>query len=33
MFRSRRRAIGIALLMILPLILAACSTTGGKKAA
>jgi simple sugar transport system substrate-binding protein len=33
MFRSRRRAIGIALLMILPLILAACSTTGGAKAA
>jgi len=33
MFRSRRRAIGIALLLILPLILAACSTTGGKKAA
>jgi simple sugar transport system substrate-binding protein len=33
MFRPRRRAIGIALLMILPLILAACSTTGGKKAA
>jgi simple sugar transport system substrate-binding protein len=32
MFRSRRRAIGIALLMILPLILAACSATGGKKA-
>src|SRR5437868_14237894 len=33
MFRSRRRAIGIALLMILPLVLAACSGTGGKKAA
>jgi simple sugar transport system substrate-binding protein len=33
MFRSRRRAIGIALFMILPLILAACSATGGKKAA
>ena len=33
MFRSPRRAIGIALLMILPLILAACSATGGKKAA
>jgi simple sugar transport system substrate-binding protein len=32
MFRSRRRAIGIALLMILPLVLAACSATGGKKA-
>src|SRR6266704_959358 len=33
MFRSRRRAIGLALFMILPLVLAACSTTGGKKAA
>jgi simple sugar transport system substrate-binding protein len=33
MFRSRRRAIAIALLMILPLVLAACSATGGKKAA
>ena len=33
MFRSRRRAIGIALFMILPLVLAACSSTGGKKAA
>src|ERR1700730_5604094 len=33
MFRSRRRAIGIALLMILPLVLAACSATGGKEAA
>ena len=33
MFRSPRRVIGIALLMILPLILAACSSTGGKKAA
>ncbi len=33
MFRSRRRAIGIALLMVLPLVLAACSATGGKKAA
>ena len=33
MLRSRRRAIGIALFMILPLILAACSATGGKKAA
>jgi simple sugar transport system substrate-binding protein len=33
MFRSRRRAIGLALFMILPLILAACSATGGKKAA
>src|SRR5216683_2722678 len=33
MFRSRKRALGIALFMILPLVLAACSTTGGKKAA
>jgi simple sugar transport system substrate-binding protein len=33
MFRSRRRAIAIALLMVLPLILAACSNSGGKKAA
>jgi simple sugar transport system substrate-binding protein len=33
MFRSRKRALGIALLMILPLVLAACSSTGGKKAA
>jgi len=33
MLRSRRRAIGIALFMILPLVLAACSATGGKKAA
>jgi simple sugar transport system substrate-binding protein len=33
MFRSRRRAIGIVLLMILPLVLAACSATGGKNAA
>ena len=33
MFRSRRRAIAIALLMVLPLVLAACSNTGGKKAA
>jgi len=33
MFRSRRRAIAIALLMVLPLVLAACSATGGKKAA
>jgi len=33
MFRSRKRAIGIALFMILPLVLAACSSTGGKKAA
>ena len=33
MLRSRRRAIAIALFMILPLVLAACSATGGKKAA
>ena len=33
MFRFRRRAIAIALFMILPLVLAACSATGGKKAA
>src|SRR6266705_1702102 len=33
MLRSRKRALGIALFMILPLVLAACSTTGGKKAA
>lgn len=33
MSRSRKRAIGIALFMILPLVLAACSATGGKKAA
>jgi simple sugar transport system substrate-binding protein len=33
MFRFRRRAIAIALLMIVPLVLAACSATGGKKAA
>jgi simple sugar transport system substrate-binding protein len=33
MFRSRRRAIAIALLMVLPLVLAACSNSGGKKAA
>ena len=33
MLRSPRRAIGIALFMILPLVLAACSATGGKKAA
>ena len=33
MLRSRKRAIGIALFMILPLVLAACSATGGKKAA
>ena len=33
MFRSPRRAIAIALFMVLPLILAACSNSGGKKAA
>ena len=33
MFRSRKRAIGIAVIMILPLVLAACSSTGGKRAA
>jgi len=33
MLRSRRRAIGIVLLMIVPLALAACSATGGKRAA
>ena len=33
MFRSPRRAIGIVLLMIIPLVLAACSATGGKRAA
>ena len=33
MSRSRKRALGIALFMILPLVLAACSATGGKKAA
>ena len=33
MFRSPRRAIAIALFMVLPLVLAACSNTGGKKAA
>jgi len=33
MLRSPRRAIGVVLLMILPLVLAACSATGGKKAA
>src|SRR5712691_2061565 len=33
MLRSRKRAISIALFMILPLVLAACSATGGKKAA
>ena len=33
MRRSRSRAIGIALFMIIPLVLAACSATGGKRAA
>ena len=33
MLRSRKRAISIALLMILSLVLAACSATGGKRAA
>jgi simple sugar transport system substrate-binding protein len=33
MLRSPRRAIAIALFMVLPLVLAACSATGGKKAA
>ncbi len=33
MRRSRSRAIGIALFMLVPLILAACSATGGKRAA
>jgi simple sugar transport system substrate-binding protein len=33
MFRSRNRAVGIAVMAILALVLAACSTTGGKKAA
>ena len=33
MFRSRRRAVAITLLMVIPLVLAACSATGGKKAA
>jgi simple sugar transport system substrate-binding protein len=32
MFRSPRRAIAIALFMVLPLVLAACSATGGLKA-
>jgi simple sugar transport system substrate-binding protein len=32
MFRSSRRAIAIILLMIVPLVLAACSSTGGKNA-
>jgi simple sugar transport system substrate-binding protein len=33
MFRSRNRAIGIAAIAVLALVLAACSATGGKKAA
>ena len=33
MFRSRKRAVGIAVMAILALVLAACSATGGKKAA
>jgi simple sugar transport system substrate-binding protein len=33
MFRSRKRAVGIALLIVLTLVLAACSATGGKRAA
>ena len=33
MFRSRRRAFSIVLLMILPLVLGACSATGGRRAA
>ncbi len=33
MFRSRTRAIGIALIAVLALVLAGCSSTGGKKAA
>src|ERR1700692_4264735 len=33
MFRSRNRAIGIALIAVLALVLAGCSSTGGKKAA
>src|SRR5215467_9524165 len=33
MRRSRSRAIGIALFMVIPLILAACSATGGRRAA
>jgi simple sugar transport system substrate-binding protein len=32
MFRPRKRAVGLAVFMILALILAACSATGGKKA-
>ena len=33
MFRSRKRAVGIAVMAILALVLAACSSTGGAKAA
>src|SRR5580658_1529076 len=33
MFRSRNRAMGIAVIAVLALVLAACSATGGKKAA
>ena len=33
MFRSRKRAVGIAVMAILALVLAACSSTGGKRAA
>ena len=33
MFRPRNRALGIAVMAILALVLAACSATGGKKAA
>ena len=33
MFRSRNRAMGIAMIAVLALVLAACSATGGKKAA
>jgi simple sugar transport system substrate-binding protein len=33
MFRSRTRAVGIALIAVLALVLAACSSTGGAKAA
>src|SRR6266571_5140860 len=33
MLRSRKRAAGLALFMVLPLVLAACSNSGGKKAA
>jgi len=32
MFRPRNRAVGLALFVVLALVLAACSTTGGKKA-